>query len=104
MIDVDKVREEIQGVINEFGMDYYKGNYFELTSQALNELKKLQQFKKKFDAYELSKKRGFIAYENWKECEKEVEYWKKMYKEVEYWKKMYFDRIMEDMINNAKHR
>ncbi len=43
MIDVDKVREEIQGVINEFGMDYYKSNYFELTSQALKELERLQK-------------------------------------------------------------
>ncbi len=63
MIDVDKVREEIQGVINEFGMDYYKSNYFELTSQALRELERLQQFKKTFDAYELSQRQGYVAYE-----------------------------------------
>ena len=39
----------------------------------LKEHKRLQAFKKTFDAYELAKKQDFIAYENWQECEKELE-------------------------------
>ena len=41
--------------------------------QALNELERLKKFKETFDNYELAKKQGFIAYENWIECEKELE-------------------------------
>ena len=41
--------------------------------QALNELKRLKKFKETFDNYELVKKQDFIAYENWIECEKELE-------------------------------
>ncbi len=40
--------------------------------QALNELKRLKKFKETFDNYELLKKQGFISYENWQECEKEL--------------------------------
>lgn len=37
--------------------------------EALDELERLKVFKATFDAYELSKKQDFIAYENWQECE-----------------------------------
>jgi len=54
-----------------------------MVNEALTELERLQKFKATFDAYELSQKQGFIAYENWQECEKEIEYWKKMHKNRE---------------------
>jgi hypothetical protein len=41
--------------------------------EALIELQRLQDFKTSFDAYELLQKQGFIAYENWQECEKEIQ-------------------------------
>ena len=40
---------------------------------ALTELERLKKFKETFDNYELVKKQDFIAYENWIECEKELE-------------------------------
>jgi len=40
---------------------------------SLYELERLRKFKATFDKYELAQKQGFIAYENWKECEKELE-------------------------------
>jgi len=40
--------------------------------QALTELERLKKFKETFDNYELAKKQGFIAYENWLECEREL--------------------------------
>ncbi len=46
------------------------------------ELERLQKFKATFDNYELSKKQGFIAYENWFECEKQI-------KELQYKIKLY---------------
>lgn len=45
----------------------------EAIEQALNELERLKKFKETFDNYELAKKQDFIAYENWLECEKELE-------------------------------
>ena len=44
-----------------------------LLENALNELERLKKFKETFDNYELVKKQDFIAYENWLECEKELE-------------------------------
>ena len=41
--------------------------------EALTELERLQRFKQTFDEYELAQKQGFIAYETWQECEKELE-------------------------------
>ena len=52
----------------EFTTDELKCIY-----NSLNELDRLRVFKKTFDEYELAQKQGFIAYENWKECEKELE-------------------------------
>ena len=46
---------------------------YEQIKQALNELDRLRVFKKTFDEYELAQKQGFIVYENWQECEKELE-------------------------------
>ena len=40
--------------------------------QSINELERLKKFKETFDNYELAKKQDFIAYENWLECEKEL--------------------------------
>ena len=50
---------------------------YEVVYQSLQELKRLRKFKKTFDNYELSQKQGFIAYENWQECEKELERFQK---------------------------
>ena len=54
-----------------------------IVDESLTELERLQKFKATFYAYELSQKQGFIAYENWQECEKEITYWKKMHKNRE---------------------
>jgi len=43
MTDVKKVREELQDVVNEYGMDYYVDNHFPLTINALTELERLQK-------------------------------------------------------------
>ena len=48
-----------------------------IVEQALNELERLKKFKETFDNYELAKKQDFISYENWLECEKELETLKK---------------------------
>ena len=44
-----------------------------IIEQALNTLERLKKFKETFDNYELAKKQDFIAYENWLECEGELE-------------------------------
>jgi len=44
-----------------------------ILKQALTKLERLKKFKETFDNCELVKKQGFIAYENWIECEKELE-------------------------------
>ena len=46
---------------------------FPIIEQAIAELERLKKFKATFDNYELAKKQDFIAYENWLECEKELE-------------------------------
>lgn len=43
-----------------------------IVEQALNELERLKKFKETFDNYELFKKQDFIAFENWLECEAEL--------------------------------
>lgn len=76
MIDIKNPRESL----NRIRMSFEKRLQFPLNltkeyavlTDALSELEGLQQFKATFDAYELSKKQGFIAYENWQECEKEL--------------------------------
>ena len=40
--------------------------------QSIIELERLKKFKETFDNYELAKKQGFIAYEIWQECEREL--------------------------------
>ena len=44
-----------------------------IIEQALNDLERLKKFKETFDNYELVKRQDFIAYENWLECEGELE-------------------------------
>ena len=46
---------------------------YEEVSEAINTLERLKKFKETFDNYELAKKQDFIAYENWLECEGELE-------------------------------
>ena len=46
---------------------------YEEVSEAINTLERLKKFKETFDNYELAKKQDFIAYENWLECESELE-------------------------------
>ena len=45
----------------------------DIIDKALNELERLKKFKETFDNYELAKRQDFIAYENWLECEGELE-------------------------------
>lgn len=83
-IDIQKVREAFHFLHPEY--DTANGGTYLIHDhilEALTELERLQKFKATFDAYELSQKQGFIAYENWQECEKEIEYWKKMHKNRE---------------------
>jgi hypothetical protein len=88
MIDIKKVREALDDIkidaishcrnydyANPYCEETVNTNALEL-EQVINELDRLQKFKKTFDAYELSKKQGFIAYENWQECEKELKAYK----------------------------
>ena len=61
------------GVSVEKHFEYLKNDTdISIIEQALNELKRLKKFKETFDNYELAKKQGFIAYENWLECEREL--------------------------------
>ena len=46
---------------------------YEEVSEAINTLERLKKFKETFDNYELAKRQDFIAYENWLECENELE-------------------------------
>ena len=46
---------------------------FQEVLNAINELERLKKFKETFDNYELSKRQDFIAFENWLECEGELE-------------------------------
>jgi len=52
---------------------WFEYEEIEAIEQALNELERLKKFKETFDNYELSKKQDFIAYENWLECEAELD-------------------------------
>lgn len=63
---------------NKGWIDHYEvpNDVVETCIEALTELDRLQKFKATFDAYELSKKQDFIAYENWQECEKELSEYK----------------------------
>lgn len=68
-------KEALDWVENIFEEHHVQLPDVELTliRQALNELERLKKFKQTFDSYELAKKQDFIAYENWIECEKEIE-------------------------------
>jgi len=80
MIDIKKVRERLKSKYTGYGNDEMLLCYTEeqrnIVEEALTELERLQKFKATFDAYELSQKQGFIAYENWQECEKELKTYK----------------------------
>lgn len=43
MIDIEKVKQELQKYISEYGMDYYASSHFHLTSEAITELERLQK-------------------------------------------------------------
>ncbi len=74
MTDIKKVREAIN--VLYYGNPNDVENELEASMMAIGELERLQKFKATFDAYELSQKQGFIAYENWQECEKELKTYK----------------------------
>ena len=62
------------GVSVEKHFEYLQSDTdIEIITNALKELERLKKFKETFDNYELAKKQDFIAYENWLECEKELE-------------------------------
>lgn len=87
MINIEQTNKYLENMIDEHNelLDKYKltggfGNWYIGVKTALTELERLQKFKSTFDAYELSQKQGFIAYENWQECERELELLQKKYK------------------------
>lgn len=61
-------------IMNDTGTDESASaiEWHGILKQALKELERLKKFKETFDNYELLKKQGFIAYENWQECEREL--------------------------------
>lgn len=75
MTDVKKEHERLNQVFDYITGDSKEFNSVEVCDKlidikcALNELERLQKFKKTFDEYEISQKQGFISYENWEECE-----------------------------------
>lgn len=58
--------------IDEVNTLVFYGYEIEELKKFLKEHKRLQEFKGTFDNYELAKKQGFIAFENWLECEREL--------------------------------
>lgn len=78
MIDIEKVKEELQEIVNEYGMDYYADKHFPLTNKAITELERLQKY-----ATHLAKQYG--NYVNWSlhgkngaDSENEKGYWRGM--------------------------
>ena len=67
----------VSSKINQVNTFVFYGYEIEELQKVLKEHKRLQKFKETFDNYELAKKQEFIAYENWLECEKELEALKK---------------------------
>ena len=74
MIDIEKVRTIISNILQEQQLTISVERHNDLVDVlfAFDELKRLQEFKTTFDNYKLSQKQGFIAYENWQECEKQI--------------------------------
>jgi len=74
MIDIEKVRIDLimSDSMKVAGCHVLSQETYKDVHNALIELRGLQKFKATFDAYELSKKQDFIAYENWVEAEKEL--------------------------------
>ena len=76
MIDITKVREVVNSLknirwYNNALVDSFTSEFM-VINDVVAELERLQKFKKTFDNYKLSQKQGFIAYENWQECEKQI--------------------------------
>ena len=62
------------GVNGEKHFEYLQyDTEIDIVDKALNDLERLKKFKETFDNYELAKRQDFIAYENWLECEGELE-------------------------------
>ena len=70
-------KEAFYKVLERAEFAYIGHDDVDMVIKALNELERLKKFKETFDNYELAKKQDFIAYENWLECEKELEALKK---------------------------
>ena len=75
MIDIENVKLDLRmcDSMKVAGCHVLSRETYNEVHESLNELDRLRVFKKTFDEYELAQKQGFIAYENWKECEKELE-------------------------------
>lgn len=69
MTPEEALKEIFNGMYNKQGFI----NEFKVIEQALNDIERLKKFKETFDNYELAKRQDFIAYENWLECEGELE-------------------------------
>lgn len=69
MTPKEALKEIFNGMYNKQGFI----NEFKVIEQALNDIERLKKFKETFDNYELAKRQDFIAYENWLECEGELE-------------------------------
>ena len=62
-----------QARLKELSSSYKYWTKYKEIREALNTLECLIKFKETFDNYELAKRQDFIAFENWQECEGELE-------------------------------
>ncbi len=76
--ELEKLKQDFEEEKKQHKYDIEFQN--EVVKDLTKQLKLLKKFKTDFDNYELSKKQGFIAYENWQECEKQI---KKLEKDVQ---------------------
>jgi predicted RNase H-like HicB family nuclease/cell fate (sporulation/competence/biofilm development) regulator YlbF (YheA/YmcA/DUF963 family) len=69
-----KESDALTNITNGHGFLWHQDSveYINTMKEALKELERLRKFKKNFDNYQLNKKRGYIAFENWQECEEQL--------------------------------
>ena len=98
MIDIVKLKLDLKmsDSMKVAGCHVLSRETYNEVHESLNELDRLRVFKKTFDEYELAQKQGFIAYENWKECEKELE---ELQRDVKRYIKLLKFNMREDTIN-----
>lgn len=73
--------------------------WHDILKKSIIELERLKKFKETFDNYELAKKQDFIAYENWLECEKELE---ELKRDVKRFMELDYQAKVGDFLDNAE--